>query len=301
MEIASWPSSELQRHAIEVQELGLVQNVYELDNFGLTVVPTERLGALHLVDRALERILDIAEQRSGARPDPVTGDTHLDVITPSLHYLLFEDEVFEQLMMHPSLLALVTHLVGRRCVLAGTSVFMKGPSTLAAGNPLGMGASGSALQLGLHSDNVLHPAPFAPYAEICNATWLLSDYTKELGALAFVPGSHLLCRAPLDGEAVEQAVAVEAPRGSLVVWHGNTWHGSYPRRVPGLRTGLSFGFARSYIAVNEDYRTTAPQEALDRHPPRFARLLGRDLLMWGEEGPDYGKLLRRPARPTVHS
>jgi ectoine hydroxylase-related dioxygenase (phytanoyl-CoA dioxygenase family) len=34
------------------------------------------------------------------------------------------------------------------------------------------------------------------------------------------------------------AVAVEAPAGSLIVFHGNTWHGALPRRRPGYRFTL---------------------------------------------------------------
>jgi hypothetical protein len=40
---------------------------------------------------------------------------------------------------------------------------------------------------------------------------------------------------------------------------------------------------------------------LDRNPERYAVLMGKDLLQWGEEGPDYAKLIRRPFRWTVFS
>jgi ectoine hydroxylase-related dioxygenase (phytanoyl-CoA dioxygenase family) len=176
---------------------------------------------------------------------------------------------------------------------------MKGPATPAGTDP-NLGSRSSELQLGLHSDNVAFPEPFTPYAHACNVTWLLSDYTKDAGALALVPGSHKMCRHPRRGEGVEDAVAIEAPTGSLVVWHGNTWHGSYPRTVPGLRTGIAYGYTREYVVPHEPYYERVTKASLDRWPPRFATLMGKDTLRWDESGPDYTKLLQRPRRASLY-
>ena len=299
MDIASWPESDVRAVAEEIARLELERHVYELELFGLTVVGPERTGAAGLADRAFERVCDLIEQRTGRRPDAETGATHTDVFVPSLYNFAHESPIFEEMIMHPISLALVTYLLGRRCVFAGSTVFMKGPAT---GQPdMQLGAKGEGLQLGLHADNNTHPEPFTPYATLCNATWLLCDYTKEGGALSFVPGSHKACRNPGNGEAVKRAVPVEAAKGSLVVWHGNTWHGSYPRLVPGLRTSIAFEFIRSYMARHEDIDAHVTPEMLDRNDERFAVLMGRDLLQWGEEGPDYGKIVRRPFRWSVFS
>lgn len=81
-------------------------------------------------------------------------------------------------------------------------------------------------------------------------TPLLSDYNRDNGALCFIPGSHKFMRPPTPGENLgygdqtqaevlaklakreplgdlgvtdpEGVVAVDAKKGSLVVWHGNT-------------------------------------------------------------------------------
>jgi ectoine hydroxylase-related dioxygenase (phytanoyl-CoA dioxygenase family) len=148
---------------------------------------------------------------------------------------------------------------------------------------------------------VAFPEPFPTIAPFCNLTWLLSDYTRDGGALAFVPGSHRLCRQPQPGEGVDQAVAVEAPMGSMVLWHGNTWHGSFPRTEPGLRTGIAFGLAREYFHPHEPVRRDVTDEMIERNGPRFAQLAGHDVVDWGIEGPDYPKLLSRPFRYTIHT
>ena len=71
--------------------------------------------------------------------------------------------------------------------------------------------------------------------DTCNSAWALTDYTPDNGPIAMVPGSHKYCRQPRLGEGEDMAVPVEAPEGSLIVWHGNTWHGAYPKKTDGLR------------------------------------------------------------------
>lgn len=225
----------------------------------------------------------------------------MDVFTPSLYRVIHEDRAFEELLMHPMGLALAELLLGERSILSATEVFMKGPATTPSGNAKNIGTKSEGLQLGLHSDVVSFPEPFSMTAQICNLTWLLSDYTKDDGALAFVPGSHRFCRQPHPQEAVRAAVPVEAPRGSMVIWHGNTWHGSYPRTRPGLRTGIDYGLAREYVHPHEPVRRDVTDEIIERNGPRFATLAGRDVVDWDVDGPDYPKLLSRPLRYTIHT
>ncbi len=163
------------------------------------------------------------EQRTGVRPDLASGETHRNVFFPTLYYFLFEDPLFQEWLLHPVLLALVTYLLGESCVLTTTAVFMKGPAD----------ESERGLQLGLHSDQQMVPQPFPPYALICGATLLLTDYSKDDGAFAYVPGSHQQGRHPGGSEATSAAIPVVAPKGSLVVHHGALWHGSFPRTRAG--------------------------------------------------------------------
>ena len=295
LDIEAWADGEHKDVAREIARLGLEREAYELEVFGLTVVPAERTGAAGIAARAFDRICELIEERSGTAPDVEGGTTHTDVFVPSLHHVIHEGEPFEQLAMHEMGHALAALLVGQRFILSGTEVFMKGPSTGADEGPLRIDST-RVLQLGLHSDMVAFPEPFPIVAPFCNMTWLLSDYTKDDGALAFVPGSHRLCRQPHPGEGIEAAVAVEAPMGSMVMWHGNTWHGSYPRVRPGLRTGIAFGLAREYFHPHEPVRRDVTDEMIERNGPRFARLAGRDIIDWDIDGPDYVKLVNRPRR-----
>ena len=162
----------------------------------------------------------------------------------------------------------------------------------------------------LHTDQTFHPAPLPL---VCNATYLLTDYTQENGALCFIPGSHRLQRHPLPEEnfhldglnrlQAEAAVAqgrrlsvrnppdlavVEAPAGSLAVWPGNTWHGAVPRSAPGLRVNLILYFCNKWLRPQEAYRECLPQDVLDRNNKQFARLVGADVFYgWGPEGAEF--------------
>jgi ectoine hydroxylase-related dioxygenase (phytanoyl-CoA dioxygenase family) len=153
------------------------------------------------------------------------------------------------------------------------------------------------LQLALHSDQQMVPAPFPAYALIVGATLLLTDYTRENGAFAFVPGSHRAGRHPVAGEAADRAVAVEAPAGSLLVHHGALWHGSFGRTTPGLRIGLAYAYSRMFVTPLEAYREHVTKDILDRNPPRFARLLGQHVPTGSTEaGPDLAKVHSAVAR-----
>jgi hypothetical protein len=299
---ATFADSDLATVAREIARLGLEREVYELEVFGLTVVPAERTGAADLCRRAFVRACELIAERSGTYPDVEGGSTHIDVVTPTLYHFLHEDTVFQELVTHETALALASMLVGQHAIIAGTELFMKGPASgNGTGNKLGLAPKGEGLQLGLHSDNVTVPEPFPMLAHGCNVTWLFSDYTKEGGALAFVPGSHRMCRQPLGDEAVNRAIPIEAPLGSLVIWHGNTWHGSFPRKIPGLRTGMATAVYREYMLPHEPVRRDVSDADATARGDRFATLVGRDIIDWGTEGPDYPKLVRRPFRYTPYT
>ena len=211
----------------EVERLGLGDYARELDAQGYAIVPREVTGMdVEFIDRMYGRVLDVMEEESGVRPDVETGETHRDVYYPSLYYCLFKDRMFETLLMNEYALAMGSYLVGDDSVLSIEAVFMKGPA-----HPKD---NGGRLQLGLHADysgwSLPEPYPHAAQPASVNCTWLLTDYAADNGALVFVPGSHQLRRSPVGLEGEDRMIPVEAPRGTLVVGSGGTWHGSLPTK-----------------------------------------------------------------------
>ena len=249
----------------EIGDLGLQRYVEDLDVHGYTVVPPEIANPNGLSERMLEACLDIAERRNGERPHLERGETEFRGGSPvgvAMKALLLEDPVFEESLMNPVLLALATHLCGYDVVLSSLGASLKGP-----GNT----------RFRLHTDTRL-PSPLPTQALLCKGIYALTDFNRDNGSTVFVPGSHKWCRNPVASETVigeggnDQAVAVEAAAGSLIVFHGNTWHGAYHRVAPGLRVSLHLLMVRSLLRATEDFYGRIPQEALDRNPARFAIL-----------------------------
>src|SRR2546421_336113 len=153
----------------EINRLGLGEFTRQLDVNGYVALPRETTGmSVEFIDRVRERVLDLIAERSGVRPDVETGESHRNVFYPSLYYYLFEDRIFEELLMNEYALAMASYLVGDEAILSACTVFMKGP----ADPP----KTGSKLQLGLHADNagwqLPEPYPHPSEALGVNCTWL---------------------------------------------------------------------------------------------------------------------------------
>lgn len=276
MEIGNWSATpDLNDIYREIRELGLETNLAELEAYGFTVI--ENALDPETVKGLRDKIIGLAEARMGRKLDLENEQDHKEV--ELIPYLLYKDPIFRKPVMQPQQLALITYLLGKHCILSSLTCHLKGP-----------GGAG----LLTHSDtgNGI-PDPFSAYSHVANTNYALTDYTEEGGCLAMVPGSHRLHRQPtkweqgLDGnQRYEHVIPIEVPAGSAVIWHGNTWHGSFPRKTPGLRVNLATYFCREYMIPQEDYRRTVPGDFLQDGDERLARLLGADLVHgWTDGGP----------------
>jgi ectoine hydroxylase-related dioxygenase (phytanoyl-CoA dioxygenase family) len=266
----------------EVRRLGLEANIAELCSYGFTTIPNAL--SPDLVGRLVAAIAESVEERTGLAPDLETGRGH-----PNLQFqpfLLYRDRAFEEALMNERVLTLAEYLVGRRCVLSSMGSHFKGPGD----EPLP-----------LHTDNGNGiPQPFPSWGMVATCNYALTDYTRDGGSFAVVPGSHLWARHPIGNETNLSengnplAVPIEVPAGTAIVWHANTWHGSYARRIPGVRINLAPYFCRQFVVPQENYRGTVTKEILDRNNERFARLMGHELAPPnGDEGLDWEKMMRQ--------
>ena len=275
MEIGDWTATpDLNDIYREIRALGLETNLAELEAFGFTVIE----GALDAQTTLglRDKILEIAEARMGRKLDLENEADHHEIAL--IPYLLFKDPVFKKAVLNEKQLALITYLLGKHCILSSLTCHLKGEG-------------GQGLLLHADTANGI-PEPFSPYSHVANTNYALTDYTEENGCLAMVPGSHRLHRQPtkwetgLDGNRrYEHVIPIEVPAGSAIVWHGNTWHGSFPRKKPGLRVNLATYFCREYVQPQEAYRYNGPDDYLQPGDERLARLLGADLVHnWKDEG-----------------
>lgn len=299
----------LARILTSVEGQGLGDNLIELETQGYTILP----GVLsaETVERARTAILKRVEAFTGRTVDPETATSADFNGMQYIPYLLYQDEVFEEILMEPGPLALITYLLGESCLMSSMVCHFRGPG----GAPLM-----------LHSDNANGmPAPYSPISMVANVNYALTPYSREAGALAMWPGSHRLQRQPTAAENFSVAGAATAELlararrgdplagvvwrepdplipmdlepGDAVVWHGNTWHGSYRREISGVRMNLSAYFCRQHIRTQELQDGPAHAALVARHgdSPRLRTLLGaKQAYGWREEGPDYGLMAISP-------
>lgn len=252
----------------EIARLNLWQAVTELEINGFTVIPAEQVAPPEFAASVREALLETSAKDTGVMPDAIAGSTHKNVLSRHgqvelIEPLVHRDLLFQQALLNERALALVTYLLGESCGLLSSSGQIKGPGKH---------------YLPLHCDQGLTfgPEPFPLTAHVCNAVWVLSDYNAENGATCFVPGSHKLCRNPTEAETKDLSlyIPLEVKAGSILVWHGNTWHGAVPRTSPGLRLGIIQYFGRGHKNYGR-FASLFTEEQYAALPPRFSKLMGR--------------------------
>ena len=51
---------------------------------------------------------------------------------------------------------------------------------------------------------------------------------------------------------------VVAPKGSLIVFRGATWHGAFPRKTPGMRISVANYYRHLMVTSQEDIQGSFP-------------------------------------------
>jgi ectoine hydroxylase-related dioxygenase (phytanoyl-CoA dioxygenase family) len=136
--------------------------------------------------------------------------------TTRIYNLLAHGKLYEQVPIHPGVLAVVEQVLDPGLLVSSLSSIAIGPGERA--QPL-------------HADDQMIPLPRPHPAIICNTMWALTDFTEENGATRLVPGSHLADHAP-DPFAHHQTVAAEMEKGSVLVFVGSIWHGGAESASP---------------------------------------------------------------------
>jgi ectoine hydroxylase-related dioxygenase (phytanoyl-CoA dioxygenase family) len=258
----------------DVRANDLERAIAEFDAFGFTVIPPDKVAPAGFAERLKRAILDVHERRTGYHiGDNELANGTLEGDKPiATHWsLLGEDPVFEETVMNPVIYTLARYFCGKSVLLSDAIALIKRRDP----TPTHM----------LHIDQAGTPPPLPPYQQVLNVTWALTDYTRDNGPVAIVPGSHRYGRMPMpyeedflkDGAPVK-AYPIECEAGSLIVWGGTTWHGSFPRTSPGLRVNLIMAFCRCYMKQVRDFRNEIPTDIVERNSPEFANLIGMNAL-----------------------
>jgi len=261
---------------------GLETYALELDLNGYTVVPPEVTGVTTAdVDALCDGLLAKSEELVGCKFTIEGGaECGLDFsdyggtlelqsgAKPSqfqLMQLCTFGRPFRDLAVNPVAVTLMRYLIDPFATrFSSHNCFVKWPGE-------GYGES-----LGLHCDQGGVPLPWGRSALNANCNWVLTDYTLENGAFACVPGSHHKSGHPAMPQAVQDSIPIECPRGSLIAFHGQLWHGAYPRTAPGLRLTIANYYRHTAIQPQDDIPNHFPRELADdcADPDVFKELAG---------------------------
>jgi len=127
----------------------------------------------------------------------------------------------------------------------------------------------------LHRDEDVwpHMPKPCPTFQIASMT-ALTDFTEEIGATCFVPGSHLWEDRSREAQADEVAIA-EMPAGSMALYLGSTIHGAGTNRTADRwRRGIHLSFIVGWIRTEENNYLNIPMEVARDLPERVQALLG---------------------------
>ena len=122
--------------------------------------------------------------------------------------------------------------------------------------------------------------PLPQWATRLNVNFILTDWTEDNGATMLLPGSHKLFRSPSPGELSDsKLLKVVAPKGSLVLWTGHTWHKSGTNNSDTARFGLFACFAASQlkeVSTEEEHLTVVDEKVRKRLSPEMRFMIGLD-------------------------
>ena len=294
MQIGEFKNTPASKRTLErIGKLGLEKHVAELDSQGFTVVPPSKVADRAFFERLQATVLRLCRQRTGVDfqldRNGAFGHYLAEPRVPGqflLYYLLMADRVFEEWVLNPTLYALMDYLLDGNQQLSSLTSWVKW--------------KGERDTLGLHSDSLPDVDGRMPRSsDVANAVYCLTDYTFEGGAIAMVPGSHTKRRPPRGREGEGDAVPVEAEAGSLIAWHGNTWHGAFEKKTDGLRLSVTSFHCHRRMKTQENYQWRVTPEMLKRNPLQFAWLVGADDPHgWEQDGPDFSRIAQY-ANPEV--
>ena len=284
MDMEAWKAPGLNNYR-ELRDLGLESHVAELDTYGFTVVPPEKAAPAGFAEKLRDAVVRHTRGQNSA-------DAHINTVDADkrpvdgehLFHTVARDPIFREATISPAGYALAQHILGASLRIYQSSTILK---------------SGNILPVPMHCDSVSVPPPLPPWCVTCNVTWILTDYTKENGALFMVPGSHRLQRHPTLAEqpksiggqgSDDNVVPIIAKAGSICVFQGSTWHGAFGKQNDATRVSLATIYCRTFMMPAEDF-SDVTDEMVAEHGERFAKLVWRDKWQgYGKEGPRYEKL-----------
>ncbi len=198
-----------------------------LDEHGYLVLP-DVMGAALL--QRLRETVDVLFQQEGERAG---SEFKQEPGCRRLANLMNKSDVFREVLCHPVVLGYIRRVLGPGLKLSSMNARRVLPGCLEA-QPL-------------HAD--MAAIPDTRGAWVCNAVWMLDDFTPDNGPLRVVPGTHR--KGHLPGDELDDLTVphpnetiITGRAGTVVIMNAHLWHGGMANRTSQSRTAVHGFFAR---------------------------------------------------------
>lgn len=181
--------------------------------------------------------------------------------TRRVYNLLARGKVFEQVAENEAILSICEQVLG-----AHFQISISSAAEILPGEK----------EQDLHTDDALFPLTRPHPPVVLNTMWAVTDFTAENGATRLVPGSHHWdhSRPPRRSDPV---VAAAMPRGSVLVWVGNLWHGGGANTTDRPRLGVTTNYNQGWLRQQENQYLAIPRDTVAQFSERLRRLVGYDV------------------------
>jgi hypothetical protein len=247
MSVSPVPYSASESSRARLAELGMGDLLDDLARNGFAVI--RNVADAAFVQLMREAILRVAAPGGPANFSRMAGA------------VLGLDPVFEEAVLKPKVQAAVEAVLGKGALISALqgSVRTEGPDFVP-----------------LHADQSWMPAPYPEQPYFFTLCWSADGFSKDSGATSAVPGSHRLRRYPTaDDQREAEVVPIDCAAGDIACWLGSTWHGSFPRTLPGERVVLHMAFSRVSVRPIENYNHL-DEAWLAGKPEALRIMLGRE-------------------------
>ena len=227
----------------------------EFDEYGYVVL--REVISRKDAARAEQRVKEIMSRQ----PEADVVDQHLPGFFN--HIDPVDDSLFLPLVTQPICLTLARDLLGENFQMTEVGCRWRKP-----GAPEGPVHAGRPLD-SLDRDGL-------PVPNICfvlGFSWILHDLTKDMGTSFNLPFSHHAPRGPRPGVRYKNLVPVEAPAGSVLIYHGGLWHnfGANTTKDRG-RVGLMGGYFPFWMDPRSVGWQPMKKSVRDRMPNEVQRM-----------------------------
>jgi ectoine hydroxylase-related dioxygenase (phytanoyl-CoA dioxygenase family) len=180
-----------------------------------------------------------------------------------LRLMMRFDPFFLRFLEIPEVLSIVDATVSPAAILHLQNGFIL-PSFAAAESP-------KVFQTSYHQD---FPRVLNGYLASINIFFAIDDFTRTNGATWVVPKSQQRAQPPSQDAIDADAVPVECPVGSMIVFDSTLWHAAGANTSGRDRLAINHQFTRSWIKQQIDYVRALGGATVEAQPPRTQQLLG---------------------------